>query len=66
MGDECALDVLGVEDTGLISGGSIELGDGDGCYDVIGNGATLENFKFQENLRIPCVGNEGTGKYHIW
>ena len=62
FGDECALDVLGVDNAGVITGGEIKVGDGDECYDVFGNGATLENFRFQENLRIPCEGNDVNGK----
>ena len=65
FGDECALDTLGVDDatSGIMTGGTIEVGDGDSCYDVFvnGQGATLNNFRFQENLRIPCLGNDETG-----
>lgn len=61
FGEECALDVLGPEDAaGNITGGTIEVGDGDSCYDVFGNGAVLQNFRFQDNLKIPCVGDNST------
>ena len=54
FGDECALDVLGIEDAGNWTGGEINAGDGDACYDVFGNGVELDNFRFQKNLHIPC------------
>lgn len=64
FGDECALDVLGVEDEGPMTGGEIrKSGDGDNCYDVFGNGASLDNFAYQNNLKIPCEGNSDTGEY---
>ena len=49
----------------LITGGTIEVGDGDSCYDVFvnGQGGTLEDFNFQENLRIPCLGDDATGTF---
>lgn len=42
FGDECALDVLGVEDEGPLRGnGEVrKRGDGDNCYDVFGNGVS--------------------------
>ena len=64
MGEQCALDVLGALDANAtIDGGVItQHGDEDECYDVLGNGVTFEK-RFQDNLRIPCLGNNETGKF---
>ena len=69
----CILNILSciisisIEDAGFITGGEIRNEDGrggstgDSCYDVIvdNQGATLDEFAFKENLKIPCQGNDG-------
>ena len=67
FGENCARDVLGAENAGAIENGIIADEDGDTCYDVTlnGVGATLDDFAFQDNLMIPCIGNDATGEYQL-
>ena len=59
FGSECAIDVLGPEDNEFAPD-NIQNVDGDGCFDVISrNGWTLEKFRFQDNLHVPCEGEPG-------
>eukprot|EP00986_Skeletonema_menzelii_P004265 scaffold1448_cov80-Skeletonema_menzelii.AAC.1 len=60
FGSECAIDVLGQEDSEFAPD-NIQNSDNDACFDVIArNGWTLEKFKFQDNLHVPCEGEPGT------
>ena len=62
FGSECAIDVLGQEDNDFAPVNIQDI-DGDGCFDVVArNGWTLEQFKFQDNLHVPCEGEPGTSK----
>ena len=59
-GESCAVDVLGVDDVTSGPGNEgVADQDGDSCYDVTvsGQGFTLNDFAFQENLKIPCLGD---------
>jgi hypothetical protein len=59
FGSECAVDVLGQEDANFAPQ-HIKNQDSDACFDVVANsGWTLEKFKFQDNLRVPCEGEPG-------
>ncbi|KAL7497451.1 hypothetical protein ACHAWT_007422 [Skeletonema menzelii] len=60
FGSECAIDVLGQDDSEFAPD-NIQNSDNDACFDVIArNGWTLEKFKFQDNLHVPCEGEPGT------
>jgi len=51
--------VLGQEDADFAPN-NIKNQDGDACFDVVANsGWTLEKFKFQDNLQVPCEGEPG-------
>lgn len=64
-GENCAVDVLG-EDEALLAPRNIKDADGDSCYDVLAqSGYTLENFKFQDNLMIPCDDQLGSSVVHM-
>ncbi|KAL7552796.1 hypothetical protein ACHAWF_016052, partial [Thalassiosira exigua] len=56
-GESCAVDILGAEDTHENQDGDngVYDMDGDVCYDVLAqSGWHLTNYKFQENLVVPC------------
>ena len=59
FGNECAVDVLTQEDADFAPD-NIQNQDRDACYDVVAkSGWTLEQFKFQDNLHVPCEGDPG-------
>lgn len=62
FGSECAIDVLGQKDADFAPDNIINQ-DSDTCFDVVAtSGWTLENFKFQDNLKVPCEGEIGKMK----
>lgn len=59
FGSECAVDTLGPADAAFAPT-HIKNEDGDSCFDVVAkSGWTLEHFKFQDNLHVPCEGRAG-------
>lgn len=65
FGSECTVDILGTEDAAFAPEHIQEL-DNDSCFDVVANsGWTLEQYRFQDNLHVPCEGEPGEFSFTI-